>query len=119
MNKKICFDLDGVICTNTNGKYEKAEPYQDAIKKINELYEKGNYIIIYTARFMTKYKKDLNKINSIGYDFTKKQLDNWGLRYNELILGKPDYDIFIDDKAYNYSDSWHVHIDNLVDDEKI
>ena len=114
MKKKICFDLDGVICTNTFGKYEDAKPYQKSIKKINELYDAGNYIIIFTARFMQKYKKNLKKINSTGYNFTKKQLDSWGVKYNELILGKPEYDIFIDDKAYNYSFSWYNKINNII-----
>ena len=26
-----CFDIDGTICTNTNGDYEKAEPLTDRI----------------------------------------------------------------------------------------
>ncbi len=38
------------------------------------------------------------------YDFTKNQLDNWGLKYHELITGKPHADYFIDDKAYNNED---------------
>ena len=44
--KIICFDLDGVICTNTWGKYEDAKPIKKSIKKINELYEKGYNITV-------------------------------------------------------------------------
>ena len=36
--KTICFDLDGVICTNTWGKYEDAKPIISSINKVNELY---------------------------------------------------------------------------------
>ena len=85
MTKKICFDLDGVVCSNTFGQYENAKPINKSIDKINELYERGFYILIYTARFTTKYQNDINKINSHGYDFTKKQLDKWGVKYNELL----------------------------------
>ena len=33
------------------------------------------------------------------YDFTKRQIDSWNLKYHKLIMGKPQFDIFIDDKA--------------------
>ena len=112
--KKICFDLDGVICTNTFGNYEKAVPIPKAINKINQLFDNGYYIMIFTSRFMQLYNEDIKKINSIGYNFTKSQLDKWGLKYHKLLLCKPDYDIFIDDKAYNYSSSWAENIDKII-----
>ena len=33
------------------------------------------------------------------YDFTKSQLDKWGVHYHELFLGKPSGDVYIDDKG--------------------
>ena len=104
--KKICFDLDGVICNNTWGKYDEAIPYKDAIKKINSLYTEGNYIIIFTARYMGRSNGDIDKANSMGYQFTLNQLNKWGLKFNQLILGKPEYDIIIDDKGFNYNEDW-------------
>ena len=42
-----------------------------------------------------------------GYDFTLKQIKSWGLKFHKLILGKPSYDIIIDDKSVGYSHkSW-------------
>ena len=39
--KTICFDIDGVICTQVkNGKYEKAIPLKKSINLINKLYKK-------------------------------------------------------------------------------
>ena len=35
------FDIDGTICSLTNGDYEKAIPINERIEKINSLYEKG------------------------------------------------------------------------------
>ena len=33
-------------------------------------------------------------------DITKKQLDEWGCKYNELSVGeKPHFDLLIDDKS--------------------
>ena len=33
--------------------------------------------------------------------FTQKQIDEWGVQHHELLLGKPQYDIFVDDRAIN------------------
>ena len=37
---------------------------------------------------------------------TKKQLKKWNLKYHNLILGKPSYDIFIDDKNLSFKKNW-------------
>tara|TARA_B100000989_G_C19521380_1_gene464344 strand:+ start:2268 stop:2618 length:351 start_codon:yes stop_codon:yes gene_type:complete len=105
-NKIFCFDLDGVICNNTYGDYKKAKPKTSAINKINSLFDSNNYIIVFTARYMGFAKGNRNKAIELGYDFTKKQLNNWGLKYHELIFGKPEYDVIIDDKSYNYNNEW-------------
>ena len=41
------------------------------------------------------------KASAILFELTKEQLDSWGCKYNELILGKPHADYFIDDKGIN------------------
>ena len=106
----ICFDIDGVICNNTWGNYSQAKPYQKAIDKINHLYEMGNKIILFTARFMGKHNESIKKAHDEGYEFTKKQLNSWGVKYHELKMGKPSYDIIVDDKHFNYDSRW---IENL------
>jgi len=86
-----CFDIDGTLCTNTNGEYEKAEPYPDIIARVNALYRSGHRIVLNTARGSTT-----------GMDWrelTQDQLRSWGVTYHELLLGKPAADIYIDDKA--------------------
>jgi hypothetical protein len=86
-------DIDGTICTNTGGEYEKASPLEANIDKINRLYDEGNKITYWTARGST---------TGIDWtDLTTQQLDEWGVRYTELRMKKPDYDLFICDKAVN------------------
>ena len=104
--KKICFDIDGVICNNTWGDYENAIPYTEAINKINDLYEQQNYIMLFTSRYITKLKGDREKIYKDYYQKTFEQLISWNLKFHELILCKPEYDIFIDDKNLNYTKDW-------------
>ena len=78
-NKTYCFDLDGTLCTNTEGDYENALPYTERISIVNDLYEKGNTIIIETARG-SKTGIDWNQI-------TKNQLNKWGISYHKLRAG--------------------------------
>jgi glycerol-3-phosphate cytidylyltransferase len=94
----LCFDLDGTLCTSVhNSDYTQAEPLVKAIQKVNELYNSGIKIIIFTGRGSSS-GKDWTK-------FTKKQIDGWGLKYHELITNcKPTYDKIIDDKAINAMD---------------
>jgi len=93
---RYCFDIDGTICTNTEGDYHLAQPLLERIKEINGLYHKGHTILFFTARGSTT-----------GIDWreaTQKQLKEWGALYHELYFGKPMYDIHIDDKSKNAED---------------
>jgi len=97
---RYCFDIDGTICTNTEGEYHRAEPFFDRIEKINQLYREGHIILFFTARGSTT-----------GIDWretTKKQLKKWKVQYHELHFGKPMYDIHIDDKSKNAEDFFDV-----------
>ena len=97
--KIICLDLDGVICETKLNYYDKSKPKKDVIKYINSLYKKNFYIKIFTARHMTKFKGDTKKIYKFEYLNTYKQLKSWKISFHELIMGKPSYDYFIDDKC--------------------
>ena len=44
------------------------------------------------------------KASSVLFELTQKQLDDWGAKYHELIMGKPHADLFIDDKGMNCND---------------
>ena len=47
----------------------------------------------------------MQKRHGKGFNgLTKMQLDIWGCKYHELILGKPSADYYIDDKAVNSDD---------------
>lgn len=101
MNKnklKIMVDIDNTICYYEHKKedipnYNLAKPYLDRIKKINNLYDEGNTIIYWTAR------GTMSGIN--WFQVTLGQLNEWGCKFHELRMGKPAYDLFIDDKNIN------------------
>lgn len=88
-----CFDIDGTICHTEGSDYLTSTPLSSRILLINRLFEQGHKIIIFTARGSSSGKdwKDLTEI----------QLTKWGVRYHELILGKPAADYYIDNKGIN------------------
>ena len=86
-----CFDLDGTLCTNTEGDYDDAKPYPRRIAKLNRLYDQGHRIVIYTARGT---KTGIN-----WRALTRRQLATWKVKYHKLFLGKPYADIYVDDKC--------------------
>ena len=55
---------------------------------------------------MGRYNGDLKKVNLKFYKLTLNQLKHWGVEFDELIMGKPSYDLIIDDKSYNYNSKW-------------
>tara|TARA_X000000950_G_C13828190_1_gene624928 strand:+ start:864 stop:1094 length:231 start_codon:yes stop_codon:yes gene_type:complete len=74
------------------------------------LYKEGHEIILFSARYMGRTNGNVEKAYKIGYKFTFSQLKKWGVNFHTLILGKPSYDLLVDDKAYNYDDSWKKKI---------
>jgi hypothetical protein len=89
-------DIDGTICytpIDENGKfqYSLSTPIYDRIKIINDLYDSGNEIQYWTARG--------SQSGTDHYELTLAQLQNWGAKFHKFNVGKPSYDIWIDDKA--------------------
>ena len=115
MKKKIiCFDLDNTLCKTIGSNYKLSRPFDEKIKFVNYLKKKGFYIKIFTSRFMGRNKEKVSKARKQGYIFTKRQIKSWGLKYHELIMGKPSYDIYVDDKCYNVKDNWKKKICDLI-----
>ena len=87
----IYVDIDETICTGSVGTdYATAQPVADRISKINDLFDKGHTIVYWTARGTRTGKN--------WYRLTEEQLKDWGAKHDELRMGKPAYDLFIDDK---------------------
>lgn len=93
MSKNIYVDIDHTICYyNEDTKdYTKAIPDYKRISIVNKLYDKGHTITMWTAR---------GTVTGVDWTFiTMGQLNKWGVKYHELKMGKPAFDLLIDDKA--------------------
>lgn len=90
---KYIVDIDNTICKSTDSDYTKSIPYLDRIEKINKLYDEGHEVHYWTARGGNS-GKDWSSL-------TQTQMAAWGCKYHTLSMGKPSYDVWIDDKAIN------------------
>ena len=70
-------------------KYRSRTPNKLNILIVNLLHSDGHQISLFTAR----HEEDR--------PVTVAWLAKYGVRYDDLIMGKPHYDVFIDDKAQN------------------
>ena len=95
-SKSFIIDIDNTICVAKNNDYTNSIPLCKNINYFNNIYDNGNEIHYWTAR----------GINSgINWDdLTIRQLKLWNVKYSTLNMGKPHYDIWIDDKAINVGD---------------
>lgn len=118
MSKILIFDIDNTIAITRAKKYNFAKPIKSKIKIINKLYERGYIIKIFTSRYMGKHKGNIVLIKKLYYNHTVKQLKSWNLKFHELLFGKPIFDFFIDDKAYNSLDPKLKKIFNRLLDNK-
>jgi mannose-6-phosphate isomerase-like protein (cupin superfamily) len=106
---KYHIDIDGTICVtdssceDTLKKYASAEPILQRIAEVNKLYDAGHTVTYWTARGGNS-GLDLR-------DLTLKQLTDWGCKYHFLEMGKPSYDIYIDDKSFNVDSFWPIKVE--------
>ncbi len=105
--RTFCFDIDGVIATLTpRNDYRLARPIASTIEAINKLHGLGHRILLFSARG-----------SATGTDWRKltiDQMNEWGLKYDALSLGKPAADYYIDDRllamgeVQNLLSSWRA-----------
>lgn len=86
-------DIDGVLTNEIDGhNYESRTPNADNIKRINRFFQDGARIVLWTSRYLE------------DEEVTKNWLSKHNVMYDELILGKPQYDRIIDDKCWELND---------------
>ena len=59
---------------------------------------------------MGKNNEDIKKAYNEGYEMTLKQLNKWNVKYHKLIMGKPSYDLLVDDKHIDFAENWITKI---------
>lgn len=86
-------DIDNTICQTEGTAYADAQPWPEHIAVVNRLFEAGHTVVMWTAR------GSLNGVTLSLRQLTERQLDKWGVKYHELRLDKPFFDVLVDDRA--------------------
>lgn len=114
---RIVIDLDGTICTLK----QKNETYADvlvkpgAIEFIKKLRSEGHIIIIQTARNMATCESNLGKVMKNVGKVTLEWLENNDVEYDEIYFGKPNANLYIDDRAFRFEDWNKITTEKLVE----
>ncbi len=97
----IMVDLDGVICTEERT-FDRplAEPIPGAREALEKLKADGHSIVIYTARGWAEFR------------VTKAWLDQHGMPYDAIHMGKPIAHVWIDDRAIRFT-NWHDALEQV------
>ena len=112
----IFVDIDKTICsfpahtmdfsTDSAPIYKTAEPILENIAKVNKMYDQGHTIVFWTARGCFGHSsKNKDKVSNI-FNLTMNQLKEWKVKFHEVRLGKPYFDILIDDRTINSITDW-------------
>ena len=104
---RYCFDIDGTIAElrQEGQSYADVVPKEGAVETLKKLKEEGHYIILYTARNMETFSANLGKINAVQGPILFKWLEKYEIPYDEIYFGKPNADVYIDDKGLKF-ESW-------------
>lgn len=115
MTTRIAIDLDGTICPvkESHKTYADLEPLPGAVERIRELRAKGHYIIILTARNMATCEGNVGKVMKNVGKLTLDWLAQHGVEYDEIYFGKPNAEVYIDDRAIRFSD-WSEITESLL-----
>lgn len=116
--RTFVFDVDGTISSikTADESYSGVKPFQDMIDSINHLYDRGNKIILFTARGMRTYNNDLELINKHVKPVLEEWLNRHNVQYHELIMGKPwgPNVTYVDDRGFqpeDFLEAFYIHED--------
>ncbi|MGD8779524.1 MAG: HAD hydrolase family protein [Ignavibacteria bacterium] len=117
---RISIDLDGTICEikKENQSYSDVLPKEGAIEKITQLKQEGHYIIIHTSRHMKSCNGDVGKVIARVGKITMDWLTRNKIPFDEIHFGKPNADIYIDDRGYKFEKWSNISLDGYYENSK-
>lgn len=112
---RIVIDLDGTICPikKPGQTYSDLKPLPGAVERIRELRAAGHYIIIQTARNMATRQSNLGQVMKHVGKVTLDWLERYDVEYDELYFGKPNAEVYIDDRAIRF-EGWEMITDERL-----
>ncbi len=115
---RIVVDLDGVICSlkRPGQTYGEVEPLPGAADRIRELRAAGHTIVIVTARHMATCDGNVGRVIQRVGRITLDWLERHGIEYDEIHFGKPNGELYIEDRAIRFT-GWDQLTDQVLQRE--
>jgi len=99
---RIYVDIDGTLTKEIEGWgdeiYAARTPRKEVIARVNELFDLGHTITIWTARFPE------DEVATLLW------LEEHGVKFSTLVMGKPLFDVYLCDKV--------VNVENIHEDKE-
>jgi len=113
---RIAIDLDGTICSikKPYQSYADLKPLPGAVELIKKLKRNNHYIIIVTARHMATCNSNMGVLIKKIAKITLDWLEKYDIEYDEIYFGKPNADIYIDDRAIRFN-KWEEINEGLLE----
>ena len=117
---RFVFDIDETITIKAGQDYTiDSLPNTKIINLINRLYEAGHTIVFFTARKMQSSNHNVGLAIANGGYNTFKWLEKHNVKYHEIFFGKPNGDIYLDDKAFGYDEKKIIaYLEDILKESK-
>lgn len=115
-SKTLVFDIDGTICPNKkkDQEYKDLIPYPEIVASMKEYKAQGFHIVLATARNMVTHGGNHGLLCAKTLPVLIEWLDSWGIPYDEIHMGKPYGQLYIDDKAVRPDEFLNMTYDELL-----
>lgn len=101
---RFVVDIDGYLVTESSKDVSARHPLKSNVLRVNRLYDRGHTIILFTARGMNSCNNDQLAADEKYREITEAQLESIGVKYHSLMFGKPNADVYLDNKNGNIED---------------
>lgn len=106
---RFCIDIDGTLCEikQAGQSYTEVKPLPGAVEKLKALKQAGHYIILATARHMKTCDANVGLVLARQGKVLFDWLENHEIVFDEIWFGKPNADIYIDDRGFHFNGNWN------------
>lgn len=106
---RVCIDIDGTLCEirQAHQTYADVQPLPGAIEQLKAMRKAGYYIILATARHMKTCDSNVGMVIARQGKTLLQWLEDHQIEYDEIWFGKPNADLYIDDRALRFDGNWH------------